>query len=248
MLQPHRQQPRVLHLDSQCDKGPPQAHQPNFGALVRFLLPYLAKDEAARQAWKTVKAVVASVPQQRAPDIGSTFMCTSALYFVASLPPYLEREEVKRLKAYRLGMVDLFEGTPACYPGFLTSKWYPSRLPDTLRKLLLSGYTHQLQASSGMVQPPSLHSHACQLADTLAKVVTAEFEMPEQRRKWQERMKEGRQLAAAQRYWVRPVHALGQGRIFLQLCAGAVLSLHALWPVSFGCCLHVRSSIAQWLG
>jgi hypothetical protein len=115
----------------------------------------------------------------------------------------LEREEVKRLKAYRLGMVDLFEGTPACYPGFLTSKWYPSRLPDTLRKLLLSGYTHQLQASSGMVQPPSLHSHACQLADTLAKVVTAEFEMPEQRRKWQERMKEGRQLAAAQRYWVK---------------------------------------------
>ncbi|PRW60429.1 Ulp1 protease carboxy-terminal domain isoform A [Chlorella sorokiniana] len=199
-VQARSQHPCILHLDSLSAQGSMQGHQPDCQALIRFLQPYLG---AGHQAWtEELGMVTASVPQQGVAGLGATFMCTSALYFVANLPASVDAAEVERLKSYKWEPMAMFEGSEAsCYPGFLTTMWYPRNVPEALRKLLLGGIISRLQGQGGASATSSLLEQAGRVQQISHTASKRPFEMPAERRSRQLQEKQRRQLAAGRRLW-----------------------------------------------
>ncbi|KAL4452223.1 hypothetical protein ABPG75_007885 [Micractinium tetrahymenae] len=191
--------PCILHLDSLHSKG--GSHQPNFG-LLRQLLQAAAQQHGVAPQLEltdaTLPAVTASVPQQRSSDgSGASYMCTNALYFVASLPPVIDAKAVAQLAEYRVHLRDLFEGTPHCYPGFLTRDWYPGNVPESLRKRVLQGMIGLIKEQAlEPVQQARLLDRAQEVMAQLRAKSKRPFDMPEKRRQKQQQEKEERRLKA----------------------------------------------------
>ncbi|PRW60677.1 ubiquitin-like-specific protease 2A [Chlorella sorokiniana] len=219
----------ILHLDSLSGHGGLKGHQPDCTALNRFWQQQLSKKHKGKPC--EVQVVVASVPQQGASGLGATFMCTSALYFVANLPPSLTSRQVELLKKYKENVKDLNEPSKhdakddsRWYPGFLTTEWYPLNVPEALRKLLLSGIVTGLKAQSGSPAHAALLARASEVRKLLDAASQRQFEMPAQRLSKQLEMKRGRLLAAGRRYWGR-VGWVGEG------LSGIVMCSKGLWSI-----------------
>uniref|UniRef100_A0A1D2ABL5 Ubiquitin-like protease family profile domain-containing protein n=1 Tax=Auxenochlorella protothecoides TaxID=3075 RepID=A0A1D2ABL5_AUXPR len=89
------------------------------------------------------------------------FLCAYAEYFARYLPPYIHaREAYEVAYEYKKTNRDLFEGTPACYPGRLTEHWFRPENAGALRlhiqKLILQLIVEQNDLCLGLGSPHPL--------------------------------------------------------------------------------------------
>ncbi|KFM26204.1 putative ubiquitin-like-specific protease 2A [Auxenochlorella protothecoides] len=137
--------PCILHLDS-------MQHGHKSAEAAHRIRSYL-EAEYSNRVGRVVK-------QDNFCDCG-LFLCAYAEYFARYLPPYIHaREAYEVAYEYKKTNRDLFEGTPACYPGRLTEHWFRPENAGALRlhiqKLILQLIVEQNDLCLGLGSPHPL--------------------------------------------------------------------------------------------